>query len=90
VPFDIVIKLTGKNLPVSTARIKKLFVAQTKYEADKVLATGYTPKVPLAEGIDRMVRWYLETGKDESAVWHIPPARAVAGAPAIEKAPVGS
>ncbi|MEM1184518.1 MAG: NAD(P)-dependent oxidoreductase [Planctomycetota bacterium] len=78
-PFDIVIGLTGKNLPVSTARIKKLFVAQTKYEADKVLATGYQPKVSLAEGIDRMVRWYLERGKDESAVWHIPPATPALG-----------
>lgn len=75
-PFDLVIKLTGKNLPISTARIKKLFCAQTKYEADKVLATGYKPRVPLAEGIDRMVKWYLEKGKNEQAVWHIPPAKA--------------
>lgn len=77
-PFDAVIKLTGKNLPISTARIKKLFCHQTKYEADKVLATGYTPKVPLTEGIDRMVKWYLEQGKDEEAVWHIPPASVAA------------
>jgi len=77
-PFDVVIKLTGKNLPVSTARIKKLFVAQTKYESDKVLATGYTPKYTLAEGIDHMVRWYLERGKDESAEWHLPPATVAA------------
>ncbi len=79
IPFDIVIKLTGKNLPISTARIKKLFVAQTKYEADKVLATGYRPKVPLAEGIDRMCRWYLEAGRNESATWHIPPAKPALG-----------
>ena len=77
IPFDVVIKLTGKNLPISTARIKKLFCAQTKYEADKVLATGYTPKVPLKEGIDRMVKWYLSEGKDREAVWHIPPAETV-------------
>lgn len=74
-PFDVVIGLTGKNLPISTARIKKLFVAQTKYEADKVLATGFTPRISLTEGIDRMVKWYLERGKDESAVWHLPPAK---------------
>ena len=78
-PFDIVIKLTGKNLPISTARIMKLFVAQSKYEADKVLATGYTPKTSLAEGIDRMVRWYLERGKNETAEWHQPPAEIVKG-----------
>ena len=74
IPFDVVIKLTGKNLPISTARIKKLFCMQTKYEADKVLATGYTPKVPLKEGIDRMVKWYLAEGKDQDAEWHLPPA----------------
>ncbi|USO00063.1 MAG: NAD(P)-dependent oxidoreductase [Phycisphaeraceae bacterium] len=78
-PFDVVIKLTGKNLPISTARIKKLFCQQTKFEADKVLATGYTPKVPLKVGIDRMVQWYLKGGKDEQAVWHIPPAKPVTG-----------
>lgn len=72
-PFDIVIKLTGKNLPISGARVRKLFSAQTKFEADKLAKAGYTPKVPLEEGIRRMVQWYLEEGKDQQAVWHIPP-----------------
>ena len=36
-PFDVIIKLTGKNLPVSTARVKKLFVDQTKFEAQKII-----------------------------------------------------
>lgn len=75
-PFDIVIKLTGKNLPVSSARIKKLFAMQTKFEAQKVLDAGFRPKIPLAGpdgGIDRMVKWYLAEGQHKKAVWHLPP-----------------
>lgn len=77
-PFDVAITLTGMNLPISGARVKKLYSTQTKFEADKVLVAGFTPGVPLAEGIDRMVKWYLESGKDESAQWHQPPAEVVA------------
>jgi len=76
-PFDIVIKLTGKNLPISTARVKKMFKTETKFEADKLLEVGYQPKVPLKEGIDRMVKWYMESGKNENAQWHQPPAEPV-------------
>ena len=43
------------------------------------LAAEDTPKVPLKEGIDRMVKWYLSEGKDREAVWHIPPAETVKG-----------
>ena len=76
-PFDLVIKLTGKNLPISTARIRKLFKTQTKFEADKLLGVGYTPGVPLKEGIRRMVAWYQESGKHENAEWRLPPAEPV-------------
>jgi len=76
-PFDVVIKLTGKNLPISTARVKKMFKTETKFEADKLLGVGYQPKLPLKEGIDRMVQWYMESGKNENAQWHQPPAEPV-------------
>ncbi|MBK7403218.1 MAG: NAD(P)-dependent oxidoreductase [Phycisphaerales bacterium] len=81
-PFDIVIKLTGKNLPISSARLKKLYEVQTKFEADKLLAAGYTPKVPLTDGIDRMVKWYLKEGRTQQAVWHQPPKEIVVTAEA--------
>ncbi len=77
-PFDLIIALTGKNISISGARVKKLFSTQTKFESDKILDAGYTPKVTLREGINRMVRWYLESGKEESAEWHQPPAKVVA------------
>ena len=73
IPFDIVIALTGKNLPISSARLKKLFHTQTKFEADKLAAAGYTPRVPLTEGIDRMVKWYQASGGTQTAEWHQPP-----------------
>jgi nucleoside-diphosphate-sugar epimerase len=64
-PFDLAIKLTGKNLPISTARMKKL-CTQTKFEADRVAAAGFKPKVPLEDGIDRMVKWYVKEGKHQT------------------------
>ena len=73
-PFDAVIKLTGKNLPISTARIRKLFRTQTKYESDKVAATGFTPSVTLPDGIARMVEWYMSRGRFLEAEWRLPPA----------------
>ncbi|MCC7387715.1 MAG: NAD(P)-dependent oxidoreductase [Phycisphaerales bacterium] len=72
-PFDIVIALTGKNLPISSARLKKLYEVQTKFEADKLARAGYTPRIPLVEGIDKMVKWYLAEGKNQTAEWHQPP-----------------
>ncbi len=76
-PFDLIIALTGKNLPVSSARVRKLFVDQTKFEADKILATGYTPEVSLPEAIKRTANWYVERGQHESATWHQPPKEVV-------------
>jgi nucleoside-diphosphate-sugar epimerase len=61
-PFDLIIKLTGKNLPVSTARMRKLCV-ETKFEADRIAIAGYSPKVPLVDGIREMVEWYQREGK---------------------------
>jgi nucleoside-diphosphate-sugar epimerase len=72
-PFDIVIALTGKNLKISSARVKKMYSVQTKFEADKILKAGFEPPVPLKEGIRRMAQWYLAEGKDQSADWHQPP-----------------
>lgn len=72
-PFDLIIALTGKNLPVSTSRVKKLFVDQTKFEAQKIIDAGFVAEASVREGIDRTAQWYIETGKQESAQWHQPP-----------------
>jgi len=56
-PFDVIIKVTGKNLPISTARIKKLGT-QTKYSAKKIWDTGFIPRFTTRDGIARMIEWY--------------------------------
>jgi nucleoside-diphosphate-sugar epimerase len=56
-PFDLIIKLTGKNLPISTARIKKLGT-QTYHSAKKLFNEGYTPKYTTYDGLRKMVQWY--------------------------------
>ena len=38
---------------------------------------GFTPDISLAQGLQRMVAWYLEGGRDQSAQWHQPPAEIV-------------
>jgi GlcNAc-P-P-Und epimerase len=57
VPFDIVIKLTGKNLPISTSRIKKL-TTSTHHSAKKIFSLGFKPKYSTEEGLKKMVAWY--------------------------------
>jgi nucleoside-diphosphate-sugar epimerase len=77
VPFDAIIALTGKNLPISSARLKKVFASRTVFEADKLRRAGYQSRVSLPEGIEAMVSWYLEEGKDRECVWHLPPPEIV-------------
>jgi len=72
-PFDFIIAITGKNLPVSSARVKKLFVDQTKFEAQKIIDAGFLARVPLGEAIDKTTKWYIEKGQYESAQWNQPP-----------------
>jgi len=57
IPFDILIKVTGKNLPVSSARVNK-FATETYHKAEKVLKTGFSPKFDNYQGLNKMVDWY--------------------------------
>ncbi len=56
-PFDIAIKLTGKNLPISTSRIKKLGTS-THHSAQKIFSTGFKPEYTTIQGLAKMVEWY--------------------------------
>jgi nucleoside-diphosphate-sugar epimerase len=78
-PFDLAIRATGRDLPVSGARIRKL-CQQTRFEAAKIRRTGFQPAVSLPEGIARMVRWYLDRGRYEPARRHLPPPSLVSQA----------
>jgi GlcNAc-P-P-Und epimerase len=56
-PFDLAIKLTGRDLPVSTMRIKKLCTA-THHKSDKLAAAGFKPRFTNTVGLQRMSAWY--------------------------------
>ena len=59
-PFDMVARATGWNLPVTRARVAKLNTP-TRFAAAKVLATGFQPRVTLAEGLSRTIQAVAET-----------------------------
>jgi len=65
-PLDVIIAITGKNLPVSGARIKKMAKSQTQYESKTIREAGFEQEISLREGIERMVHWYVESGKEEA------------------------
>jgi len=56
--YNLAIRLTGKNLPISTARIKK-FCTTTHHKADKILREGFRPRFTIEEGLHKMVKWYI-------------------------------
>lgn len=64
IPFDIAIKLTGKDLPISTNRVRK-FCTETYHKADKLKAAGFTPAQTNVDGLKAMVHWVL-TGKEKA------------------------
>lgn len=72
VPFDLAIRISRRNLPISTARIRKMST-QTRFEAERVLRAGFRPTVPLLEGVERMVRWYLSDGRQGRTESSLPP-----------------
>ena len=58
--FDFAIAMTGKNLPISSTRLKKT-AAQTQFETVRVSEWNYKPKWSTEEGLREMVTWYLKT-----------------------------
>ncbi|MDR0796854.1 MAG: hypothetical protein LBE79_12540, partial [Tannerella sp.] len=52
--FDILSKISGKSLPISSVRVKK-FCAVTRFDASKVERTGFKPAFSLEEGLARML-----------------------------------
>ncbi|MEK9767778.1 MAG: NAD-dependent epimerase/dehydratase family protein [Betaproteobacteria bacterium] len=61
---DVVAKLTGKILPVSSIRVKK-FMGTTQF-ASSVGKTGFVPPVSLEEGLARTLRYeFMEDNSDK-------------------------
>lgn len=74
-PFDAVIRVTGRNLPISSARVRKLATMETKFVAEKVRQAGFSPRVPLREGLRLMTTWFVNEGRKQPVVSHLPPPR---------------
>ena len=62
-PFDLLAKLTKKNIPITASRIKKFAQMNTWHGSDKVRSLGYQQVVSTEEGLARMVKWYLAEGR---------------------------
>jgi len=58
-PFDLMIKLSGKNLSISSMRVKKI-ATETYHQSPKIIASGFQNKYSTVEGIERMVDWFIE------------------------------
>ena len=85
-PFDAVIRVTGRNLPISSARVRKLATMQTKFDAAKVRTAGFSAAHSLRDGIRRMAEWYLAEGRHQAVVSHLPPEQVGAAPVASAKA----
>lgn len=58
-PFDLIIQLTGKNLPISSKRVKKL-CTQTWHGAEKIRSIGFKAKYSIPYGMQKMINWYKQ------------------------------
>lgn len=56
-PFDVLSKLTGKNLPISRNRVRK-FSFPTHHKAKAIQKAGFGAKYSNLDGIKNMVDWY--------------------------------
>lgn len=54
--FDLLAKLTGKKLPVSSVRVKK-FCATTQFDSGKAMGSGFVPPYTLQEGLSRTLEF---------------------------------
>lgn len=73
-PFDAVTALFGKDLGISTMRVRKLFQQETRFEASKLAEAGFRSSVSVHEGIARMVNWWQQAGSKAEPKWRQPPA----------------
>ena len=62
-PFDLAIAISGKNLKISSKRVKKL-ITQTNHGASLIRQLGFQPAHSIEFGMEKMIRWYLNTKKN--------------------------
>lgn len=63
--FDVLAKITGKKLAVSSVRVKK-FCATTQFDSSKALSSGFVPPYTLKEGLARTLEFEFVHPKPDS------------------------
>lgn len=62
---DVLAKITGKKLPISSVRVQK-FCATTQFSADKLEQSGFKRPFTIAEGLERTLRYeFLDSNADK-------------------------
>jgi nucleoside-diphosphate-sugar epimerase len=56
-PFDALSRITGKDIPISTARIRKL-CRETLHDGSRIFSEGFSQRMTTEEGLASMVDWY--------------------------------
>lgn len=63
--FDLLAKITGKKLAISSVRVKK-FCATTEFDSSKMLSTGFKAPYTLKEGLSRTLEFeFLHPRQDD-------------------------
>lgn len=66
---DIVSKISGKNLPVSSIRVKK-FTSSTEFKSAKYRLEGFSPSYKLTEAIDQTLQNEFITPKKNREIFY--------------------
>ena len=74
-PFDWYTRITGRNLTISSMRIRKFAASETVYAAGLIRERGFQPPVALGDGIARMCEWFQRTGSRQRPDPSLPPAQ---------------
>ena len=67
--FDLIAKVTGKKLPISSVRVKK-FCATTQFSADKLDSSGFKRPYTIEEGLARTLRYEFLEKNDDKQVFY--------------------
>lgn len=66
--FDLLAKLTGKKLSISSVRVKK-FCATTDFDSTKARSTGFKPPYTLDEGLARTLEFEFVNPRPDNIVF---------------------
>lgn len=62
--FDLLAKVAGKKLSISSVRVKK-FCATTQFDSTKVFTSGFKARYTLKEGVNRTIKYeFVDTKQD--------------------------